>query len=138
MPVQMHLRHLRPCQWQTVVSTVPEIVMLAELIPVTRICEQDKISLSRIIHNLGLRRIAMRSVFDTFCSRFLDINPVVKLAASAASLMTNIQGSPQTITRHADIGEGGLPSILVIGETAPAAHLITRLIFKHLEQNLDA
>ena len=29
-----------------------------------------------------------------------------------------------------------LPCILVMGEAAPAADLITRLIFKHLEQNL--
>ena len=61
---------------------------------------------------------------------------VIKSSASAASL--DLQGGPQTMARHADDGDGGLPCILVIlvGEAALAADLLTRLIFKQLEQNL--
>ena len=50
--------------------------------------------------------------------------------------MTKMQGSPQTTARHADDGGRGLPCILVIGEAALAAALITQSIVKHLEQNL--
>ena len=39
------------------------------------------------------------------------------------------------MAREADGGRGG-PCILVLGEAAEAADLITGLIFKHLEQNL--
>ena len=51
--------------------------------------------------------------------------------------MTKMQGSPRTTARHADDGGRGLPCILVIGEAALAADLITQLIFKHLEQEQD-
>ena len=40
------------------------------------------------------------------------------------------------MARHADDGGRGLPCIWVIGEAAPAADLITQLIFKALERNL--
>ena len=52
--------------------------------------------------------------------------------------MTKMQGSPRTTARHADDGGRGLPCILVIGEAALAADLITQLILKHLERNLAA
>ena len=61
---------------------------------------------------------------------------MIKSAASAASAMTKRQGSPRTTARHTDHGGRGLPCILVIGEAALAAGLITQLLFKHLEQNL--
>ena len=50
--------------------------------------------------------------------------------------MTKMQGSARTTARHADDRGRGLPCILVIGEAALAADLITQLIFKHLERNL--
>ena len=59
---------------------------------------------------------------------------MIKSAADAVSLMTKMQGSPRPTARRAD--DGGLPRILVIGKAALAADLMTRLIFKHLEQNL--
>ena len=50
--------------------------------------------------------------------------------------MTKMQGSPRTTARYTDDVGRGLPCILVIGEAALAADLITQLIFKHLERNL--
>ena len=61
---------------------------------------------------------------------------MIKSAASAASPMTKLQGSPRTTAWHADDGGRGLPCILVIGEAALAADFITQSISKHLEQNL--
>ena len=52
-----------------------------------------------------------------FRSRCLKINPVIKSAASGRRVW-------------------GLPCILVIGEAARAADLITGLIFKYFERNL--
>ena len=64
----------------------------------------------------------------------VKLQAVIKSAASADSL--DLQGSQRTTARHAD-GEGqGHPCILVTGEAALAADLITGLIFKHLERNL--
>ena len=72
----------------------------------------------------------------TFGSRCLKMNHVIKSAASAASPMTKMQGSPRTTARHMGDGGQGLPCISAIGEAALAVDLITQLIFKHLEQNL--
>ena len=63
---------------------------------------------------------------------------MIKSAASTASPMTKMQGSPRTAARHADDGRRGLPCILVIGEAALAAGLLTQLIFKHFERDLAA
>ena len=61
---------------------------------------------------------------------------LVKSAAGAAYLMTNIQGSPRSTAQHSDNGGQGLPCTLVLEEAALAADLITQLIFKNLEQSL--
>ena len=54
--------------------------------------------------------IAFRTVSAViFRSICLKINPVITSAASAASPMTKMQGSPRTTTRHADDGGRGLP-----------------------------
>ena len=52
--------------------------------------------------------------------------------------MTEMQGSPRPASSTCRAAVRGLPCILVIVEAALAADLITRLIFKHLEQNLAA
>ena len=64
-----------------------------------------------------------------------DFQPVIKLAVSAASPMTKMQGSPWTTAWHGRWAGEGFPCILVIGEAALAAALITPLIFKHIESN---
>ena len=68
----------------------------------------------------------------------LNFQAVIKSAASAASPKTKIQESrgccPPLSACRAVVR--GLPCILVIGEAALAADLITGLIFKHLERNL--
>ena len=63
---------------------------------------------------------------------------MIKTAASAASQMTEMQGSPFHPTFACRAVVRGLPCILVAGEAALEANLITWLIFKHLEQNLAA
>ena len=70
--------------------------------------------------------------------RCLKLIPVIKSAASAGSPMTKVTGSARTTAQHADSGGLRLPCILVIGEAALAADLITGLIFKHLERNSTA
>ena len=62
--------------------------------------------------------------------RCLKINRVIRSTAIAA--MTEMQGSPQAMARHADDGGRGLPYRLVIGEAAPAVDLIMWMIFEHL------
>ena len=42
------------------------------------------------------------------------------------------------MARHADDGGQWLPCILIIGEAALVADLITQLMFKHLERKLAA
>ena len=86
----------------------------------------------------GLKKRAC--VFNTakFRSRCLKINPVIKLPASAASPMTKGQGSPRPPPSACRAVVRGLSCILVIGEAALAADLITGLIFKHFERNLAA
>ena len=68
----------------------------------------------------------------------LKINPVSRSAASAASPMTKMQGSPRPPSPACRAAIRGLPCILVIAEAALEADLITGLIFKHLERNLRA
>ena len=63
---------------------------------------------------------------------------VIKSSFSAASPMTKMQGSPRPPPSAWQAVVHGLPCILVIGEAAPAADLITGSIFKHLEHNLRA
>ena len=58
---------------------------------------------------------------------------VIKSAASAASPMTKMQGSPRPLSSACRAFVRGPPRILVIGEAALAADLITQLIFKHLD-----
>ena len=71
-----------------------------------------------------------------FHPRCLKNNRVIKSAASADSLITKMHGSPRTLSFRCRAVVRGLPCILVIGEAALAADLITQLIFKHLERNL--
>ena len=55
-----------------------------------------------------------------------------------ASLMTKMQGSPPPLLSACRAVVRGLPCMLVIGEAALVADLITGLIFRHLERNLTA
>ena len=76
--------------------------------------------------------------YAKFGSRCLKINRVIKLVVSAASPMTKMQGSLRPPSSACRAVVRGLPCILVIGEAALAADLITQSIFKHLERNLAA
>ena len=62
----------------------------------------------------------------------------MKLPASAASPLTQMQGSPAPARRLCGDNVRGLPCIVVIGEATLAADLIKRFIFKHLVRNLAA
>ena len=61
---------------------------------------------------------------------------MTKFAASVASPTTKNAGEPTDDGSECGQRVAGLPCILVIGEAALAADLITGLIFKHLERNL--
>ena len=66
------------------------------------------------------------------------INRQIKLAASAASPMTEMQGITGPLWSACQAIVCGLPCILVLEEAALAADLTTRLSFKHPEQSFAA
>ena len=59
-----------------------------------------------VIHKVVFVAFPASGCYSKFCSRCLKINPVIKSAASTASKMTKMQGSPRMTARHADSGVG--------------------------------
>ena len=89
-----------------------------------------QISFEKQFHKFvfGEAKFSKTSIWTAmFCSRCLKINRLIKLAASAASQMSKIQGSAWTTAWHGPLAGPALPCSLVIrfrGAAPAAARLL--------------